>query len=85
MANFTVIKVENFKIFAFHGCNESERKEGQYFYINLEASFQANFKQTIFSPENDVVDYSEGSFIVKKPEKPKDILGTLGREKLKEE
>ena len=42
MANFTVIKVENFKIFAFHGCNKSERKEGQYFYINLEASFQVN-------------------------------------------
>jgi|TARA_B100001750_G_C15305228_1_gene494348 outer membrane lipoprotein carrier protein len=38
-------------------------------HLNGIASFQANFKQTIFSPENDVVDYSEGSFIVKKPEK----------------
>ncbi len=38
-------------------------------HLNGIASFQANFKQTIFSPENDVVDYSEGSFVVKKPEK----------------
>ena len=34
-------------------------------HLNGIASFQANFKQTIFSPENDVVDYSEGSFVVK--------------------
>ena len=38
-------------------------------HLNGIASFQANFKQTIFSPENDVVDYSEGFFVVKKPEK----------------
>jgi len=38
-------------------------------YLNGVVSFQANFKQTIFSPENDVIDYSEGFFIIKKPEK----------------
>ena len=38
-------------------------------HLNGIASFQANFKQTIFSPENDVIDYSEGFFIIKKPEK----------------
>jgi len=38
-------------------------------YLSGIASFQANFKQTIFSSDNDVIDYSEGSFIIKKPEK----------------
>jgi len=38
-------------------------------YLNDILSFQANFKQTIFSPENDVIDYSEGSFLLKKPDK----------------
>ena len=38
-------------------------------YLNDILSLQANFKQTIFSPENDVIDYSEGSFLIKKPGK----------------
>ena len=38
-------------------------------YFNEILSFEANFKQTIFSPENDVIDYSEGSFLIKKPGK----------------
>jgi len=37
-------------------------------HLNEIASFQANFQQTIYTPENDVVDYSEGSFAIKKPE-----------------
>ena len=36
-------------------------------YLNDILSFQASFQQTIFSPENDVIDYSEGSFLIKKP------------------
>ncbi len=36
-------------------------------YLNEILSLQANFKQTIFSPTNDVIDYSEGSFLLKKP------------------
>ena len=35
-------------------------------YLNEILSLQANFKQTIFSPTNDVIDYSEGSFLLKK-------------------
>ncbi len=38
-------------------------------YLNDILSLQANFKQTIFSPENDVINYSEGSFLIKKPGK----------------
>ena len=38
-------------------------------YLNEILSLQANFKQTIFSPTNDVIDYSEGSFLLKKPGK----------------
>ena len=36
-------------------------------YLNEIISLQANFKQTIFSPENDVIDYTEGSVLLKKP------------------
>ncbi len=38
-------------------------------YLNEIQSIQASFKQTIFSSENDVIDYSEGSFLLKKPGK----------------
>jgi outer membrane lipoprotein carrier protein len=37
--------------------------------LNEIQSIQASFKQTIFSSENDVIDYSEGSFLLKKPGK----------------
>ena len=35
-------------------------------YLNGIHSLQASFKQSIFSPTNDVIDYSEGSFLLKK-------------------
>jgi len=38
-------------------------------YLNDIVSLKANFKQTIFTPENNVIDYSEGSFFIKKPDK----------------
>ena len=38
-------------------------------YLNEILSLQASFKQTIFSPENDLIDYSEGTFLLKKPGK----------------
>ena len=38
-------------------------------YLNEIQSLQAGFKQTIFSSENDVIDYSEGLFLLKKPDK----------------
>ena len=38
-------------------------------YLNAIQSIQASFKQTIFSSENNVIDYSEGSFLLKKPGK----------------
>ena len=38
-------------------------------YLNEIHSLQASFKQSIFSPTNDVIDYSEGSFLLKKPGK----------------
>ena len=38
-------------------------------YLNEIQSIQASFKQTIFSSENNVIDYSEGSFLLKKPGK----------------
>ena len=38
-------------------------------YLNGIQSIQASFEQTIFSSENDVIDYSEGSFLLKKPGK----------------
>ena len=36
-------------------------------YLNEIHSLQASFKQSIFSPANDVIDYTEGSFLLKKP------------------
>ena len=38
-------------------------------YLNEIQSIQARFEQTIFGSENDVIDYSEGSFLLKKPDK----------------
>ena len=38
-------------------------------YLNEIMSLQASFEQRIFSPENDLIDYSEGSFLLKKPGK----------------
>ena len=38
-------------------------------YLNEITSLQASFEQRIFSPENDLIDYSEGSFLLKKPGK----------------
>jgi len=38
-------------------------------YLNEIQSIQASFKQTIFSSGNEVIDYSEGSFLLKKPGK----------------
>ena len=36
-------------------------------YLNEIHSLQASFKQSIYSPANDVIDYTEGSFLLKKP------------------
>ena len=36
-------------------------------YLNEIHSLQASFKQSIFSPENGVIDYTEGSILLKKP------------------
>ena len=36
-------------------------------YLNEIHSLQASFKQSIFSPTNDVIDYTEGSVLLKKP------------------
>ena len=36
-------------------------------YLNEIHSLKASFKQSIYSPENDVIDYAEGSFLLKKP------------------
>ena len=36
-------------------------------YLNGIHSLQASFKQSIFSPANEVIDYTEGSILLKKP------------------
>ena len=36
-------------------------------YLNNIHSLQASFKQSIYSPANDVIDYTEGSVLLKKP------------------
>ena len=36
-------------------------------YLNEIHSLQASFKQSIYSPANDVIDYTEGSILLKKP------------------
>ena len=38
-------------------------------YLNEIHSLQASFKQSIFSPANEVIDYTEGSILLKKPGK----------------
>ena len=38
-------------------------------YLNEILSFKASFQQTILSPENNVINYTEGSFFLKKPGK----------------
>ena len=57
-----------FQAFDFtHSSEETKFNINKYFNDIL--SLQANFKQTIFTPENEVIDYSEGSFFIKKPDK----------------
>ena len=36
-------------------------------YLNEIHSLQASFKQSIYDPANNVIDYTEGSFLLKKP------------------
>ena len=52
-------------------CNLSYSTEGPSLnineYLNEIHSLQASFKQSIFSPANEVIDYTEGSILLKKP------------------
>jgi len=50
-----------------HSSTETSLKINDY--LNEILSFQASFQQTIFSSENNVIDYSEGSFFIKKPDR----------------
>ena len=30
-----IIRIEQLEIFAYHGCNEEEKRDGQKFYVDL--------------------------------------------------
>lgn len=52
-----------------HESSSEEVKLNINDYLNGIQSLQAVFRQTVFSSENDVIDYSEGLFLLKKPDK----------------
>ena len=52
-----------------HESSSEEVKLNINDYLNGIQSLEAVFRQTVFSSENDVIDYSEGLFLLKKPDK----------------
>ena len=50
-------KLQNIKIFGYHGVYEDEIKNGQYFIVNL--SYELNFSKKKSDNINDVVDYKK--------------------------
>ena len=65
--NFTVILITLLVFDLTYSSTEAKVNINDY--LNEITSLQASFQQRIFSPENDLIDYSEGSFLLKKPGK----------------
>jgi len=74
-----IIKVENIRVFAFHGCLKEETKIGSDYRVDLEV--KANLKTASISDKlNDTVDYVLLNKIVKEEMSiPSKLLETVGK------
>lgn len=74
-----IIKVENIRVFAFHGCLKEETKIGSDYRVDLEV--KANLKTSSISDKlNDTVDYVLLNKIVKEEMSiPSKLLETVGK------
>lgn len=74
-----IIKVENIRVFAYHGCLKEETKIGSDYRVDLEvkANLQASAKTDKL---NDTVDYVFLNRIIKEEmEKPSHLLETVAK------
>lgn len=74
-----IIKVENIRVFAFHGCLKEETKIGSDYRVDLEV--KANLKTASISDKlNDTVDYVLLNKIVKEEMSiPSKLIETVGK------
>ena len=74
-----IIKVENIRVFAFHGCLKEETKIGSDYRVDLEV--KANIKTASISDKlNDTVDYVLLNKIVKEEMSiPSKLIETVGK------
>ena len=74
-----VIKVENIRVFAYHGCLEEEKKIGSDYSVDLEV--KANLQPSATSDKlSDTVDYVLLNKIIKEEMiKPSHLLETVAR------
>ena len=49
-------KIDNLKLFGYHGVFNDEKNNGQYFYINI--SYECNYPEEINDDLSTVLDYS---------------------------
>ena len=69
MNNSTKIKIDDLKIFGYHGCFNEEKEKGQYFHIDLEVILKNNLYDDDLTSTLDYVQlckYVETIFIQKK-------------------
>jgi len=73
------IRVQNIRVFAYHGCLEEEKKIGSDYSVNLEV--RANLQPSAKSDKlNDTVDYVLLNKIIKEEMiKPSHLLETVAR------
>lgn len=74
-----IIRVENIRVFAYHGCLTEEKKIGSDYSVDLEV--KANLQTSALSDKlSDTVDYVFLNRIVKEEMlKPSHLLETVGR------
>ncbi len=74
-----IIKVENIRVFAFHGCLKEETKIGSDYRVDLEV--KANLKTASISDKlNDTIDYVLLNKIVKEEMSiPSKLIETVGK------
>ncbi|MES1218278.1 MAG: dihydroneopterin aldolase [Bacteroidota bacterium] len=76
MPGLLTISLNNVRFRAFHGLHSEERKKGNDFVVNMQASFQPN--SGIISSLDDTIDYASLFDIINTTmQKPVDLLETL--------
>jgi len=74
-----IIKVENIRVFAYHGCLKEETKIGSDYRVDLQV--KANLQESAITDKlNDTVDYVFLNRVIKEEmEKPSHLLETVAK------